>query len=164
MSRIHSLKLAVSKFLCSGFISFSPGTIGTLLGVIIYYFTSSHIYIYFPILVIIVFLGIYAANFYEKNISKIKNSNTVFIDEVAGYLVTMISFPFDPLNVLQSLKFMLLGFIIFRIFDIWKPYPVKHFGNLSGGKGILLDDIMAGIYANLILQFIRWQPHYNDLF
>ncbi len=73
------------------------------------------------------------------------------IDEIAGFLVTMLWIPFTLINVG-------IGFLIFRILDILKPYPAGWIDrNLSGGWGIVLDDVAAGIYANLILQgIVHW--------
>jgi phosphatidylglycerophosphatase A len=71
------------------------------------------------------------------------------IDEVAGQLLT---FLFLPVNLLN----LVLGTALFRIFDIWKPFPIRKLEPLGNGVGIMADDLMAGIYANLILQIIGW--------
>lgn len=71
----------------------------------------------------------------------------IVIDEVCGYLITM--FLISP-----SLRNIILGFLLFRIFDIVKPPPIKRLERLRGGFGIVSDDVMAGIYANLILQVV----------
>lgn len=71
----------------------------------------------------------------------------VVIDEVVGMAVTLAFVPLD-------LKTVGLGFLLFRIFDVAKPFPVRRFEKLRGGWGIVMDDVMAGIYANLSLQII----------
>ena len=72
----------------------------------------------------------------------------VVIDEIVGMLITMIAVPATPLA-------MVLGFILFRIFDILKPFPVNFFDQrFHGGLGIMLDDVMAGIYSLIILQVL----------
>lgn len=84
------------------------------------------------------------------NIYKSKDPSQIVIDEVCGYLFTMILIPFNWVNVI-------VGFFLFRILDILKPYPIRKIENLRDGYGIVLDDVLAGIYANIILQiFIRF--------
>jgi phosphatidylglycerophosphatase A len=76
----------------------------------------------------------------------------VVIDEVAGQLVT---FLFIPL----SLKTLILGFFLFRFFDVVKPYPIHKFEALEGGLGITMDDVAAGVFANVTLIAILWGYH-----
>ena len=71
----------------------------------------------------------------------------IVIDEVCGYLITMFL-------ISLSLKNIILGFLLFRLFDIVKPPPIRRLERLRGGFGIVSDDVLAGIYANLILQLI----------
>ena len=69
-------------------------------------------------------------------------------DEIAGMMITMLFVPFEW-------GALLAGFVLFRIFDIWKPWPIRYFDrNVSGGLGIMLDDIVAGIIANIVLQIL----------
>ncbi len=73
----------------------------------------------------------------------------VVVDEVCGYLFTMILIPFTWVNVI-------MGFFLFRALDILKPYPIRKIEKVKDGYGIVLDDVLAGIYANIIMQiFIR---------
>jgi len=74
----------------------------------------------------------------------------VVIDEVSGQLIAL-SFPFTVLNW----KSWLLGFILFRVFDIWKPFPARRAESLHGGWGIMADDWLAGIYAGLVLWAVQ---------
>lgn len=132
----------------SGYLPKMPGTFGSLVGAILCwafrYFSPS---IYLTTTVTIFFLGVWASNHAEKILGK-KDPQQVVIDEVAGMLVTMALVPF-------SLKSAAIGFVLFRLFDIWKPWPVRWFQDrLPAGWGIMTDDIMAGVYANLILQVI----------
>lgn len=73
----------------------------------------------------------------------------IVIDEVAGQLVTLV---FLPINVTN----LILGTLFFRAFDIWKPYPIRKLEHLPNGVGIMADDVLAGIYANLLLQLVNW--------
>ena len=70
------------------------------------------------------------------------------IDEVVGQLLTLLFLPVNPLN-------LILGTVLFRVFDIWKPYPIRKLEHLRGGVGIMADDLMAGVYGNLVLQIIN---------
>ena len=76
-----------------------------------------------------------------------KDAQEIVIDEIAGMLVVFIALPFTPLTAV-------LGFILFRVFDIWKPYPICRMQEWTGGLGIVVDDLAAGLYANLVLQFV----------
>ncbi|MBW1748297.1 MAG: phosphatidylglycerophosphatase A, partial [Deltaproteobacteria bacterium] len=79
-------------------------------------------------------------------ILKAEDPGCIVIDEMAGMLVTLIGLPFNMIYVFS-------GFIIFRILDIWKPYPIRFLERkLSGGVGIVMDDIVAGILGNIILR------------
>jgi len=66
-----------------------------------------------------------------------------------GYLVTMLWLP-------QTILFVALGFFLFRFFDIVKPFPVRYLERVRGGYGVVLDDVLAGVYANIILQIISY--------
>jgi phosphatidylglycerophosphatase A len=85
--------------------------------------------------------------------SGIKDPQFVVIDEVAGQLIALVGFSL-------SWKSVLLGFILFRAFDIWKPPPVRQLEHLPEGTGIVLDDVAAGVYALIIMHLAR---HYSLL-
>jgi phosphatidylglycerophosphatase A len=79
-------------------------------------------------------------------ILKAEDPGCIVIDEVAGMLVTLIGLPFNMISVFA-------GFLIFRILDIWKPYPIRFLERkLSGGVGIVMDDVVAGVLGNIILR------------
>ena len=81
----------------------------------------------------------------EKVLKK-KDAGEIVIDEIAGLIVTFIGIPL-------TLKTVIIGFIIFRAFDILKPFPIRFLEKkVAGGPGIVLDDVLAGLYANLILR------------
>lgn len=69
-------------------------------------------------------------------------------DEVVGYLLTLVAVPYDW-------RWLLLGFALFRLFDIWKPWPIRNVDrNLRGGLGIMMDDLLAAVYASIVMQVI----------
>jgi phosphatidylglycerophosphatase A len=97
------------------------------------------------ITIVITALGIYTGNRVEADWGK--DSYRVVIDEVAGMLVTML---FVPAN----LYFLLAGLVLFRFFDIVKPLYIRRMEALPAGTGVMMDDVLAGVYANIVLQVI----------
>jgi phosphatidylglycerophosphatase A len=105
----------------------------------------------FPVIVIasavVTLIGIPVSTVVARE-SGVKDPGFVVIDEVAGQLIALIGAPLDW-------KYLLAGFILFRSFDIVKPFPLRRIERLSGGTGIMLDDVGAGLYALVLLQL--WQ-------
>ncbi len=99
--------------------------------------------------ILIAILGVWASSRAAK-FSSLKDPQFVVIDEVSGQLLTYVV-ALAPLNW----KYLLLGFILFRVFDIWKPFPARQAESLPGGWGIMADDWIAGIYAGLGLWVAR---------
>jgi phosphatidylglycerophosphatase A len=133
----------------SGFVPVMPGTAGTAAGVVLFFILSSlSLSLYLLTTVAFIFIAIWNAHQAALYL-QVKDPPQVVIDEIAGYLVTMASFPF-------TWPYVAAGFIIFRIFDIIKPYPAGWIDRkVPGGYGIVLDDVAAGIYANIVLQIFR---------
>jgi phosphatidylglycerophosphatase A len=77
-----------------------------------------------------------------------KDHPRIVIDEIMGYLITMLWLP-------KTTLFIILGFFLFRFFDIFKPPPIRLLERVKGGFGVVLDDVLAGAYANIILQIVR---------
>ena len=77
-----------------------------------------------------------------EHIYQTKDPSFVVIDEISGYLITMIFLPFQ-------VKYVLIAFFVFRIMDIIKPFPARRLELLKGGIGVMIDDIIAGVYAGL---------------
>jgi phosphatidylglycerophosphatase A len=138
----------------TGYIPFMPGTFGTLIGVIIYLFLSRYTIFYYVLVILLIIMAITVSDYAEKKIFKKKDAPYIVIDEVVGFLIAMVTFQFD-FN-LESIRFIVLGFILFRAFDIWKPYPINKLQDLEGGLGIVTDDLLAGVFTNLFLQFLRF--------
>jgi phosphatidylglycerophosphatase A len=156
-----------------GYFPIAPGTMGSLVGVGIYFllaegtlrlwfalggsafkwdlWASSFVLLWsLPFFTIVLSLvGIWAASRAERLMGR-KDPSQVVIDEVAGQLVT---FLFVPAMYLHPLG-ILIGFILFRAFDIIKPYPIRKVEGLHGGLGIVGDDIVAGLYAGAVLALL----------
>ncbi len=129
-----------------GYTPFVPGTVGTLLGVILYLILIKIFPFYLSYLIaIIVFwgLGVWISGKCENYLGR-KDDQVIVIDEIAGFLITMFLIPF-------SFRFILLGFIFFRAFDILKPFKIEKIQKLPGGWGIMGDDLAAGILSNIML-------------
>ncbi len=132
----------------TGKIPFMPGTFGSLVAIPLGYLCSLlPFYAKCGVVSFIFLLGVYVSDRYAI-ISGIDDPSSVVIDEVAGLLLFYIIFPFKPVYILS-------GFILFRFFDILKPFPVSFFDNIKNGWGIMLDDIMAGVYAIIVMALIK---------
>jgi len=100
------------------------------------------------IIAAVTYLGIWAATMTEKVTGR-KDPGIVVVDEVAGQLITFLFVPWNsPAWVL------VVGFLLFRVFDIWKPYPVRRLESLEGGLGIMADDLLAGAYAATLMSLL----------
>src|SRR3972149_9298057 len=141
------IKLSAAGF-GIGFVPFAPGTAGTLAGIPLFFILSSFSWCgYLFLLACFTGAAVYLAGAAEVLFGK-KDPPCIVIDEIAGFLWTM-------LWVSSTLVHVLLGFILFRAFDIIKPFPVRSFQDkLPGGYGIVGDDVMAGISSNLALQIL----------
>ncbi|MBW1729066.1 MAG: phosphatidylglycerophosphatase A [Deltaproteobacteria bacterium] len=131
-----------------GNIPFAPGTFGSILGLPLCFLLCK---IDWPVAVLLtvifVFFAIWIAHKAE-NILNTEDPGCIVIDEIAGILVTFTGLPFNIISII-------FGFLIFRTLDIWKPYPIPWMErHLSGGAGIVMDDVAAGILSNLLLRVI----------
>lgn len=137
----------------SGYSPFAPGTAGAIVGCFALWLlekynlvsTTTTPFLFVGMIVITIILGIIATDKLEKEWGK--DPSKVVIDEVIGLWITMMFVPFTWLN-------LLIGFILFRFFDIAKPLGIRKLEKLRGGIGVMADDMLAGIYANVVLQII----------
>jgi len=136
----------ITSFFFMGHAPFIPGTMGSIGGLIVYFLVKNNEILYaFSILFLFV-LGMLFAGEAEK-IYKRKDAKMIVIDEACGMLLALF---FVPSNMFS----IILGFFLFRIFDILKPPPAKRMEKLIGSAGIMFDDIVAALYTNLTLQII----------
>ncbi|OGP89749.1 MAG: phosphatidylglycerophosphatase A [Deltaproteobacteria bacterium RBG_16_48_10] len=130
-----------------GFSPVVPGTMGTLLAIPIYYFISSiSSPLYELTLVAFFFFSSWISNQAEQYWGK-KDDRRIVIDEMMGFFITM-------LWVQKSLLFLAAGFVLFRFFDILKPFPIRRIERVKAGYGVVLDDVLAGVYANVVLHLL----------
>ncbi len=132
---------------CIGKVPFAPGTAGTIVGVLLYLLLEplSH-FMYAVTVIAFIFMASWVATRAQDILSE-QDPQEVVIDEVAGFLVTMAFHRSD-------IWMLLGGFVIFRVFDIVKPFPIRWIERrFLSGWGIVLDDVAAGVYANIALWF-----------
>ncbi len=131
-----------------GYCPVAPGTLGTLIAIPIYYFLSNiSSPIYEITLVGFFFLSVWISESAEIFFGK-KDDQRIVIDEIMGFLITMLWVP-------KTAILIVIGFFLFRFFDILKPFPIGRLEKkLRGGYGVVLDDVMAGVYANIVLHFL----------
>ena len=139
-------------FVCSfgylGFFPVAPGTVGSLAGLLVYLIFRAAGFPYFELFLIALFfgLGIFFGGAAERALGGV-DPGPVVIDEVMGMLITFFLIPVSWMG-------MLAGFLLFRATDVFKPYPANRLERLPGGVGVMADDFMAAIYANLALRAI----------
>jgi phosphatidylglycerophosphatase A len=151
---VDRLTRIVGSFFGLGLIPFAPGTWGTLgaLGFVLILPSEPKLAWTLPTMTLFllacgftVILGDHA----EKNMG-LKDPGFIVLDEVAGYLVAVGSV------TKPGVDWLVMAFIVFRIFDVLKPWPCRRLEKVGGGKGILYDDLMAGFYTLIVLMVSRW--------
>jgi phosphatidylglycerophosphatase A len=133
-----------------GYFPVAPGTVGSAAGLVVYllvWWTRSPV-VEIALIAATFVVGAWAATHAERFFGGI-DPGPVVIDEVLGMLLTLAFIP-------AGWTAMLAGFVLFRVFDVIKPYPANRLEQLHGGFGIMADDAMAGIYANLSLRLLIW--------
>ena len=145
------MRQALAKILGSafglGYAPFAPGTVGSAGAALAYFFIPAlhNPLVLMPLILATTALGVWASSVMEEEYGE--DPSQAVIDEVAGQWLALAFLPATPFVVLQ-------GFIFFRLFDILKPGPVDSLQNLPGGWGIMADDVLAGIFANVTLRVV----------
>jgi phosphatidylglycerophosphatase A len=160
MKTIHKI---VASGLGSGFSPVAPGTVGSLIGCLLAYFFNfvfadydlSIYYLLFTVYcLLLIFIGIISVNQLEKDWGT--DAPRFTIDEIAGMSISLL---FVPL----TWQFVLIAFVLFRFFDILKPFGIRSLEKLNGGLGVMLDDVLAGIYACVLLHVILFSWQYFSI-
>jgi len=142
-----SIKLICTLFF-AGYFPFAPGTFGSLITLaIIWFFIPSFFYILLPVSIGLFFISIWSATKGEEIFGK--DARQIVIDEVTGMAISLLFVP-------KEIKWYVIAFFLFRLFDIVKPPPVRGLEKLKAGWGVTLDDVVAGIYANVTLHIIYY--------
>lgn len=151
---VDYLALAIATF-GVGYLPVAPGTWGSLVGLAIFFllrisFENNAIFavVLLAAILLITISGIWAASQTER-LSGRKDPGKVVVDEVAGQLVSTL--PLVLMSTTAWQMWIIVSFILFRFFDIVKPYPARQLEGLHGGLGIMCDDLVAGVYAGAII-------------
>lgn len=134
---------AIATFFFIGYLPFMPGTWGSLAGVLIYFLVRHNIYLFLGIFAVLLLLGLFVAGKAEDIFGK-KDDKRIIIDEVCGILLLYLLIPPSKFS-------LILGFILFRLFDILKPYPAKRMERLPRSWGIMADDILSALLSYIIV-------------
>ena len=133
-----------------GYSPIAPGTVGSAAGLVFYllvWWTQSPV-VEVSLIVLLFLAGVWAGTTAERYFGGI-DPGPIVMDEVVGMLITL---AFIPVGITGAL----VGFVLFRIFDVIKPFPAGRFERLHGGLGVMADDAMAAVYATLVLRGLMW--------
>jgi phosphatidylglycerophosphatase A len=145
------LALLIATALGAGYSPIAPGTAGSAVGLAAFFLlraagggsTADAVSI-----VALMAAGTWAAGVAERHFGR-EDPGPVVVDEVMGMLVSVAFLPLSPLGAL-------VGFVVFRVFDVVKPWPANRLERLGGGLGIMADDLMAGVYSHLVVRTCVW--------
>jgi phosphatidylglycerophosphatase A len=140
----------VATFGYCGYFPVAPGTVGSAAGLLVYllvWWTQSWM-VELGLIAVLFAAGVWAGTTAERYFGGI-DPGPIVMDEVVGMLITLALIP-------VGLSGAIAGFVLFRIFDVVKPFPARHLESLHGGLGVMADDAMAAVYANLALRGLIW--------
>jgi phosphatidylglycerophosphatase A len=139
----------------TGFSPFAPGTVGAALAALIWcvlaIFLPVSFLLYATIFLILLFtiLGIWSSNVLEPVWGK--DPSRIVVDEMVGMWIALLA-----VTPADHWYYILLAFILFRLFDIFKPCGIRKMENLKGGVGVMMDDILAGVYSCIFILIVKW--------
>jgi len=147
------MKIAVrliSTFFGAGYFPIAPGTFTSLIVALVYRWAAFRLspLLYLGLVAAVVFIGVAAADSFARALNQ-KDPRPIVIDEVGGQLIALFLAPVEW-------GWIFFGFILFRVFDVFKPRPIRDLERLPGGWGIMADDVLAGVFSALLLQAVRW--------
>ncbi len=142
LNPVHLLSLGFG----SGLVPLAPGTAGTLVAIPLYLLAEPLGLSAYLLLVAVMLLAGIGLCSHTSRVLGVHDHGGIVWDEIVGYFIAMIAAP-------AGWAWVVAGFLLFRLFDIWKPWPINLLDRrVSGGTGIMLDDVVAGIYALLVIQ------------
>jgi phosphatidylglycerophosphatase A len=142
---LQAIQIVVGSVLGSGFIPIAPATFGALLTLPLVWVLPKSVLVYGGVTLVLFFLGVWLATGLEQRWGH--DARRITIDELVGMLV---SFGYVPFGLIPAI----VGFLLFRFFDIVKLPFVRWFERLPGGWGIVMDDVMAGVCTNVVMQVL----------
>ena len=141
--------LVIATSLGAGYAPLAPGTFGSAVGLLLWFVLPKTIWVQVVTIVLVCVAGAWSGSVAEQHFKR-RDPGQVVVDEVAGMMVTLV------LNPVAGFGWVIAAFLLFRAADIIKPFPVNRLEGLPGGIGIMADDVMAGVYANLALRISIW--------
>jgi len=163
---IDKLNILILTMFGVGKSEYAPGTVASFVTCLIYiWFYNYHtniIYLIVCVFIIFVF-SVYSIDSYKSSFSK-TDAREIVIDEFIGQSIPVLSIYnfIDKNNLIHFIFFTLISFILFRVFDIWKPYPINKIDQeMKNGFGVILDDVVAGLYSAIILFTIIFFINYD---
>ena len=143
---MNRLGLFIATCAFIGYVPVAPGTFGSTAGLVVFFAVrgTGSASLELAAIVIVFAVGVWSATVAERHLGDVDPAPVV-IDEVAGMLITLAFLPVD-------LTGALVGFLIFRLFDVVKPWPSSRLERLPGGFGIMADDALAGVYGQLVMR------------
>lgn len=143
--RADLLSTIIATAFGSGYSPIAPGTAGSAVGLLLFWpLHQLPAAAQVAAVVVLYFVGVAASTRVARGVG-IEDPGIVVVDEVVGMWTSLLFLPLTPTMAVA-------GFLLFRVLDVFKPYPARQFESLPGGWGIMTDDLMAGIYANLLLR------------
>lgn len=133
----------ITTFGYIGYLPLAPGSVASIAGGWLTLYLLPSLPVYFLVLMIVTVLGFMTSDRMET-VMKEKDPGCIVIDEVAGIMISFFMLPATP-------AVLVTAFFLFRAFDMFKIYPVNKFEPLKGGVGVMMDDIIAGIYTNIVM-------------
>lgn len=133
----------------SGYAPIAPGTAGSAVGLLLWWPLATLSPLIQAVAIAVVSLvGVLAATHVARAVA-LKDPAIVVVDEVVGMWLTLLALPFTPVTAA-------VGFLLFRALDVWKPFPARRLEMLPDGWGIVADDLMVGLYANVLIRLGLW--------
>jgi phosphatidylglycerophosphatase A len=138
---------AFSTFFGAGYFPIAPGTFASLIVALLYKFFLGQWEwgLYARLWLVVFFVGLVSSTLFSRELRQ-KDPGKIVIDEVCGQMIALFLIPPSWLPILVS-------FLLFRLFDVAKPYPIRKLERLEDGLGIMADDVLAGLYARILVQF-----------
>ncbi|MDR0820803.1 MAG: phosphatidylglycerophosphatase A [Endomicrobium sp.] len=147
--KIDKIVIFFSSVFGVGYIKYASGTFGSLAGILFWAVFVPDIYIFQIFMLAAIFIISVLFSSLAEEIYNKKDDRRIVIDEVAGVWVSVAFLP-------KTFMFLFLGFLLFRIFDIGKPLFIREVQKIKDGLGITIDDVIAGIFTNVILQVLKF--------
>jgi phosphatidylglycerophosphatase A len=149
---LHALVIFIATGGYVGYLPIVPGSAGSVLGLLIAHYAAAPVWKQLPAVFLILFVALFVISCViadsAEQIFGQHDCPAIVLDEILGIVATMFLNP-------TGLGWLGAGFVLFRVLDIIKPWPAARFDRMHGGVGVMLDDLAAGVYANLALQALR---------